>query len=100
MREKLGKNAKLWMALQTQSREQSHARAKRARLETFYFYHLPSPKDNSLRDDLFLSFAFCYRSLQITTNIKSSWQSLWRCSNNFPVANVSISHSFLNRIDK
>ena len=55
-------------------------RGKRAPLETFYFYPLPSPNVNSLGDDLFLSFAFCYGSLQIATNAKSICQSLWRCS--------------------
>ena len=77
---KLGKNAKLWTTLQTRSREQSHARGKRVRLKTFYFYPLPSSNANSLGDDLFLSFAFCYESLQIATNAKSICQSLWRCS--------------------
>jgi len=77
---KLGKNVKLLTTLQTRSREQSHARGKHARLETFYFYLLPSPNVNSLGDDLFLSFVFCYRSLQIATNAKSICQSLWRCS--------------------
>ena len=52
---------------------------KRARLETFYFYPLQSPNTNSLGDDLFLSFAFCYKSLRTTTNAKSICQSLWRC---------------------
>ena len=50
----------------------------RPRLETFYFYPLSSPNVNSLRDDLFLSFAFCYGSLQTTTNVKLICQSLWR----------------------
>jgi len=52
-------------------------------LETFYFYRLPSPNVNSLGDDLFLSFAFCYRSLQIATNAKSICQSLWSYSLHF-----------------
>jgi hypothetical protein len=77
---KLGKNAKLWTTLQTRSRKQSHARGKHARLEIFYFYPLLSLNDNFLGDDLFLSFAFCYGSLQIATNVKSICQSLWRCS--------------------
>ena len=69
------------MALQTWSCEQSHAQGKRARLETSYFYPLPSPNANSLGDDLLLFFVFCYGSLQTTTNAKSICQSLWRCSN-------------------
>ena len=58
-------------------------RKKSARLETSYFYPLPSPNANSLGDDLFLSFAFCYGSLQTTTNAKSICQSLWRCCSNW-----------------
>jgi len=76
---KLGKKYKLWTALQTRSREQSHARGKRAPGDLL-FYHLPTPNVNSLVDDLFLLFAFCYGSLQTTTNAKLICQSLWRCS--------------------
>ena len=51
-------------------------REESARLETSYFYPLSSLNVNSLRDDIFLSFAFCYGSLQTTTNAKSICQSL------------------------
>ena len=71
---KLGKIAKLWTTLQTRSCEQSHTRGKRVRLETFYFYPLPSPNANSLGHGLVLSFAFCFGSLQIATNVKSICQ--------------------------
>ena len=71
----------MWTTLQTRSHEQSHEREKRSRLETFYFYPLPSLNANFLRDDLLLSFAFCYGSLQIATNAKSIYQNLWRCFN-------------------
>ena len=60
------------MTLQTRSREQSHAREKRVRLENFYFYSLPGPNANSHRHGLVLS--------QIATNAKSICQNLCRCS--------------------
>jgi hypothetical protein len=57
------------------ARAKSHAR-KAGAPGDLLFYPLPSPNANFLRDDLFLSFAFRYGSLQTTTNAKLICQSL------------------------